>query len=88
MRGADVVKGLCLGADIVAMGRFEALAMGAGGEAALLAGLEILEHEIKTTMALAGISRLEDLNADLVERGQPSIPAHVLSAFPLIEQGY
>ena len=25
MRGADVVKGLCLGADFVGMGRFESL---------------------------------------------------------------
>lgn len=88
MRGADVVKGLCLGADIVAMGRFEALAMAAGGEAALVNALEILEHEIKTTMALAGINRLEDLQPQLMERGQASIPAHVLSAFPLIEEGY
>jgi glycolate oxidase len=31
MRGADVVKALCLGASAVGMGRFEGLAMAAGG---------------------------------------------------------
>ena len=42
MRGADVVKGLCLGATAVSMGRFEALAMAAGGKDALVTALEIL----------------------------------------------
>ena len=88
MRGADVVKALCLGATAVGMGRFEALAMAAGGQAALLTALEILEHEIKTTMALAGVSQLSELNPELMLRSQPLAPAHVLSAFPLIEEGY
>ncbi len=88
MRGADVVKAMCLGATAVGMGRFEALAMAAGGESALLKALEILEHEIKTTMALAGIDSIAGLTPDLVERQYPLRPAHVLSAFPLIEEGY
>ncbi|MEM7099209.1 MAG: alpha-hydroxy acid oxidase [Pseudomonadota bacterium] len=88
MRGADVVKALCLGADLVGMGRFEALAMAGGGEEALVTALEILEHEIKTTMALAGVNKLADLTPDLVERAQPLGPSHVLSAFPLVEEGY
>ena len=88
MRGADVVKALCLGADVVGMGRFEALAMAAGGSKALVTALNILEHEIKTTMALAGVSTLEELNPELMERAQPLQPAHVLSAFPLISEGY
>ena len=88
MRGADVVKGLCLGATAVGMGRFEALAMAAGGTETLLTALEILEHEIKTTMALAGINSIEQLNADLVTREYPITPPHVLSAFPFIEEGY
>ncbi len=88
MRGADVVKALCLGADAVGMGRFEALAMAAGGEKALLNALHILEHEVKTSMALAGAAGLEALTPDLLERLQPLGPAHVLSAFPLLEEGY
>lgn len=88
MRGADVVKALCLGATAVGMGRFEALAMAAGGEQALLAALEILEHEIKTTMALAGVNELAQLTPDLVCREQPVTVPHVLSAFPFIDEGY
>ena len=88
MRGADVVKALCLGATAVGMGRFEGLAMAAGGEAALLRALGILEHEIKTTMALAGVSRLQDLGPELLSREGPLAPAHVLSAFPFLAEGY
>lgn len=89
MRGADVVKALCLGADVVGMGRFEALALAAGGRPALVKALEILEHEIKTSMALAGVNCLADLNPDLLQRDVSITPPHVLSAFPLLEEeGY
>lgn len=88
MRGADVVKGLCLGATAVAMGRFEALSVAAGGSSALLAALKILEHEIKTAMALAGVNSLEGLAPDLLMRDAPLASSHVLSAFPLIADGY
>jgi len=88
LRGADVVKGLCLGADAIAMGRLEGLAMAAGGEAAVIRALEIVEHEIKTSMALLGVSELKGLNASLLERTQPLTSSHVLSAFPLLDEGY
>ena len=88
LRGADVVKGLCLGADMVAMGRLEGLAMAAGGADALVRALEIVEHEITTAMALMGISELEDLNPSLLERATPLTAPHVLSAFPLLDEGY
>ncbi|MEZ5559436.1 MAG: alpha-hydroxy acid oxidase [Pseudomonadales bacterium] len=88
MRGADVVKALCLGAHAVGMGRFEALAMAAGGAEALVSALEILEHEIRTTMALLGVSRLDELHPGLLERATPMVAPHVLSAFPLLEEGY
>ncbi|XOV84657.1 MAG: alpha-hydroxy acid oxidase [bacterium] len=88
MRGADVVKALCLGATAVGMGRFEGLALAAGGAPALLTALQILEHEIKTTMALAGVNSLAQLNADLLCRETPLAASHVLSAFPFLEEGY
>ena len=65
-----------------------AAGVAAGGSAALLAALKILEHEIKTAMALAGVSSLEGLGPDLLMRDAPLAPAHVLSAFPLIADGY
>ena len=85
MRGADVVKGLCLGANFVGMGRFEGLAMAAGGYAGLMQGLKILEQEIRISMALLGASDLAALNASLVERSVPLADPSVLSAFPLID---
>jgi glycolate oxidase len=89
MRGADVVKGLCLGADVVGMGRLEGLAMAAGGGPALVRALEIVEREIQTTLALLGIDKLADLNPDLLERATPVAAGDLLSAFPLLgEEGY
>ena len=89
MRGADVVKALCLGAHAVGMGRFEGLAIAAGGTAGLETALHILEHEIRITMALLGVSDLDGLHEGLIERveGQIFEPG-VLSAFPLLEEGY
>ncbi len=88
MRGADVVKALCLGARAVGIGRLEALALAAGGVEALVAALGILEHEIVTTMALLGADDLEDLTPELLTTAAPvSIPG-VLSAFPLLDEDY
>lgn len=88
LRGADVVKALCLGATAVGLGRFEGLAMAAGGAAALEQALQILEHEIHTTMALLGVSRLTELQPDLLERAPAMASAGVLSAFPLLAEDY
>jgi len=88
LRGADVVKALCLGASAVGMGRLEGLAMAAGGPQALVRALEIVEHEIRNTMALAGIARREDLSPALVARAGAMGPTTVLGAFPLLDQGY
>ncbi len=88
LRGADVVKGLCLGADLVAMGRLEGLAMAAGGAPALIRALEIVEQEILISMALLGVSELSGLRPALLERAQPLVAPHVLSAFPLLDEGY
>ena len=88
LRGADVVKGLCLGADAVGMGRLEGLAMAAGGKDALVRALRIIELEIKTTMALMGIDNLKDLKPALLERATPIGATDVLSAFPFLAEGY
>ena len=88
MRGADVVKALCLGATAVGMGRLEALAMAAGGEVTVLRMLELVEHEIHTTLALMGVSDIKDLHPGLLERATPMVEPHVLSAFPHLAEGY
>jgi isopentenyl diphosphate isomerase/L-lactate dehydrogenase-like FMN-dependent dehydrogenase len=88
LRGTDVVKALCLGADGVGAGRLEALAMAAGGARAVVRALEILEHELRTCMALLGVARLEDLDPSLLQPATAIGRAHVLSAFPLLEEDY
>lgn len=88
MRGADVVKALCLGAHAVGLGRLEALALAAGGAPALVRTLEILEHEIRTTLALLGVSSIAALHPGLLERSAPMNTPGVLSAFPLLDEDY
>lgn len=88
MRGADVVKALCLGATAVGLGRLEGLALAAGGTPALVRALEILEHEIRTTMALLGAVHPGDLHPGLLTPATPVHPPGVLSAFPLLDEDY
>lgn len=88
LRGADVLKALCLGADLVGMGRLEGLALAAGGAAALEQALELVRQELQTNMGLLGVSRIDELHPGLLESA-PSVTApHVLSSLPLLDQGY
>ena len=87
-RGADVVKALCLGATAVGMGRLEGLALAAGGSSALVRALEIVEYEIRITMALLGASSLEALHPELLTPATPVNDPGVLSAFPLLDEDY
>jgi isopentenyl diphosphate isomerase/L-lactate dehydrogenase-like FMN-dependent dehydrogenase len=88
MRGTDIVKGLARGATAVGVGRLEALAMAAGGAPAVTRMLELLEIEVRTTMALLGVRTTAELTDDLLEAAQPLSAPHVLSAFPLLEEDY
>jgi isopentenyl diphosphate isomerase/L-lactate dehydrogenase-like FMN-dependent dehydrogenase len=83
MRGTDVLKAVALGADAVALGRFQAIALAAGGEPVLVRALELLEAEIRTSMGLLGVSRLQELDASFISRAA-AMPAasSLLAAFP------
>ena len=89
LRGADVVKGLCLGATAVGTGRLLGLGMAAAGPAGVVRALEILEQEIRLTMGLMGIADVDDLSPDLIEPA-PTLPGPytMMSAFPLLAEGY
>jgi len=65
-RGSHIAKALALGATGVALGRAWLYGLGAGGEAGVTRALTILEDELTRTMALMGITRVEDLTPDLV----------------------
>ena len=54
MRGTDILKAIALGASAVGIGRLQAYALAAGGEAVLVRLLELLEEEIRGAMALLG----------------------------------
>jgi L-lactate dehydrogenase (cytochrome) len=64
--GLDVVRMLALGADFVLMGRAWAYALAAGGERGVADMLRIIEAEIRVAMALTGVSRIADIDGDML----------------------
>ena len=67
-RGIDVLKGLALGADLVAVGRPALYGLIAGGAEGVQRVLEILRDELSLAMALAGCRSLDEVTPDLVLR--------------------
>jgi 4-hydroxymandelate oxidase len=67
-RGADVVKALALGADVVVLGRLVFHGLAAAGEAGVLAVLELLREEIRTVLTLLGHGGVADLGPGAVQR--------------------
>jgi 4-hydroxymandelate oxidase len=65
-RGTDVLKALALGARAVLVGRPVLWGLTLDGESGVVAVLEHLRSEIDLAMALAGCSRVNDLDAALV----------------------
>lgn len=66
--GIDVVKALALGARGVLIGRPWIWAMAGAGESGLVDLLTTMHNEIRTAMALAGVTRIEEITPDLIER--------------------
>jgi len=65
-RGTDVLKALALGADFVWVGRPFLYAAAVGGDAGVLHAIKLLREEIHRDMALAGVSKLEDMTRELL----------------------
>jgi len=84
MRGTDVIKAVALGADAVALGKLQGLALAAGGAAGLVRALELLEGEIETSLALLGLHNFGEIDASFVEESEPVVPPHVTSPYTLI----
>lgn len=71
-RGTDVLTALALGARAVLVGRAYLYGLAAAGEAGVCHAIDILAHELRTAMALAGAASLGDLSRDLIHpRAQP-----------------
>ncbi len=67
-RGTDVLKGLALGAKVVAVGRTVLWGLGADGADGVACALDILRTELRTALALCGRTSVKDLAADLLVR--------------------
>jgi 4-hydroxymandelate oxidase len=67
-RGTAVLKGLALGATVVAVGRTVLWGLAADGAAGVACALDILRRELRTTMALSGQTSVKNLERDLVFR--------------------
>jgi 4-hydroxymandelate oxidase len=65
-RGIDVLKGLALGADLVAVGRPVLWALAVDGADGVQRVLTILRDELSLAMALAGCRSLADIGPDLI----------------------
>jgi isopentenyl diphosphate isomerase/L-lactate dehydrogenase-like FMN-dependent dehydrogenase len=65
-RGGDVMKALALGAKAVLIGRPQAWALAAGGEAGVTRVLEILRDELTNAMVASGCATVQDIKPSLL----------------------
>ena len=65
--GQDVTRALALGAKACLIGRAWVYGVAAKGEAGVTAVLETMKRELRTSMALVGKSRIEEIDASVVE---------------------
>jgi glycolate oxidase len=87
-RGTDIVKAIALGADAVGIGRLQGLALAAGGEAALVRALELLEDETRRVLGLLGLTSFAGLDKSYLARAIPLSRRGLDSPFPLLKEGY
>ncbi len=67
-RGTDVIKGLALGAKVVAIGRTALWGLIADGATGVHRTLELLREEIAVAIALCGQTTVRELTTDLIRR--------------------
>jgi len=84
-RGADIVKAIASGADLVGIGRLHCFALAAAGEAGIVRMLELLEDEVIRCLGLLGVRSFAELDKSYLHPATPTHLPHVLSAFPLLE---
>lgn len=87
VRGSDVIKAIALGARAVGIGKLQAWALAAGGQAALENCLHILEAELTIAMGLLGVTAPDRLDRSCLARARPVGPCHEMSAFPFLPGG-
>lgn len=68
LSGGDIVAALALGADFTLLGRASLYGLMAGGEAGARRVIEIIETQLRRTLALVGTTSLDGLSSDVVAR--------------------
>ena len=66
-RGSDIVKAVALGARAAMVGRAYLYGLGAAGERGVDFVLQLLDADVRRTMALVGAPTIADLGLDLVD---------------------
>jgi isopentenyl diphosphate isomerase/L-lactate dehydrogenase-like FMN-dependent dehydrogenase len=84
-RGTDIVKAIAMGANLVGLGRMQCYALAAGGQAAIVRMLEIMEDEVIRALGLLGVTSYGKLDRSYLAPAAPANAPHVFSAFPLWE---
>jgi L-lactate dehydrogenase (cytochrome) len=64
--GQDIARALALGARSCLSGRAYIYGLGAGGQAGVTRAIEIMRSELDTTMALMGVTKVEDINRGVI----------------------
>jgi len=85
-RGTDVLKALAMGADLVGLGRLQALAVAAGGRGGVRRMLELVEAELNVAMKLLGASKLADLDGSFLHPTIPVAMPRALGALPQLDE--
>ena len=68
--GADIMRGLALGARACLIGRAYVYGLGAGGKKGVDKAIEILKKELDVTMALTGTNRVADIGPQVLVGGE------------------
>lgn len=66
--GADILKALALGADMVFVGRPPLMGLAAYGEEGAYKALKLLQDELRRAMMLCGCTKLSDINSSIIQR--------------------
>jgi L-lactate dehydrogenase (cytochrome) len=64
--GQDILRALALGARACLTGRAFIYGLGAGGQAGVARAIEIMRNELNVTMALAGISSIDEIDRGVI----------------------
>lgn len=77
MDGADVIAALALGADYALVGRAYVYALMAGGQRGVARMLQMMDEQMRRTMRLIGVNRIDELT-----------PEHVTVSTSSVAEGY